>query len=96
MKTANRPFETDLRKRASPTCWPGSSSFRVEFPGISVATNGVMVTPPKWTTREIALHLFDFTKRSMALDCTGLVDLDRCHLYQLSVMLWFFCRFVWV
>jgi hypothetical protein len=59
----------------------------VEFPGISVATNGEMVTPPKWTTREITLHLFDFTKLSMAPGRKGLVDLGRSYLYQLSVML---------
>ena len=52
-----------------------------------MATNGEMVTPPKWTTREITLHLFDFTKLSMALGRKGLVDLGRCYLYQLAVML---------
>ena len=55
-----------------------------------MATNGAMVTPPKWTTQEIALHFFDFTKRSITLGRKGLVDLGRCYLYQLSVILRFF------
>ena len=58
-----------------------------------MATNGAMVTPPKWTTREIALHLFDFTKWGLVLGRNGLIDTDRCNLYQLAVMILFlsFC-----
>ena len=47
-----------------------------------MATNGAMVTPPKWTTREITLHLFDFTKLSMAPGRKGLVNLSRTSLIE--------------